>query len=236
MSHSQVQLRYIMPHHKSLRNSLVTPTTSCLHIKFGNFFANELRVAVIRTLRSAYLWTMESLIPPAPPRGWYDIECGGNAWCGGPVPRAPDKSDWGCWEEACWPEPTWTDRIAASISFRRCHHLFSFFTTKWFSENIFTFALPTFHLLRLSRITRLQLASNSELEFLLLDQTKKETKTFQQFLNFFNQHIFSSFPHFSTVKSIASQYFRRTILRYSCCCLFTLNYSRKVILIFFLIL
>ena len=78
----------------------------------------------------SYLWT--SLIPPAPPRGWlYDIECGGNG-CVGPAvvwPLGPDKSVWGCWDEACWLEPTWTDRIAASISFRRCHHFL------WFRQN-----------------------------------------------------------------------------------------------------
>lgn len=77
--------------------------------------------------QETHLWT--SLIAPAPPRGWYDdIECGGPG-CGGPAvvcPRGPDISDWGCCEEACWPEPTWTDRIAASISFRRCHRSYDF--------------------------------------------------------------------------------------------------------------
>lgn len=93
---------------------------------------------ILMNLRSVegetHLWT--SLIPaalePPPPRGWYDIDWGGRL-CGGPPDcccRGPEMSFWGCWDEACWlVEPTWTDRIAASISFRR-RHLFHDFLAR----------------------------------------------------------------------------------------------------------
>lgn len=85
---------------------------------------------------STYRWT--SLIPLLVLfLGWLycDIECGG---CGGPaLPRTPDKSDWGCCAD-CWLEPTWCDRIAASISFRRCH-LLNLFTLTHFLFQLFFF-------------------------------------------------------------------------------------------------
>lgn len=97
------------------------------HSFFRHSRENKVEISISRSIIFAewiktHRWT--SLIPPDTlVRGWlYDIECSG---CGGGpavVPLAPDSSDWGCCAD-CWLVPTWGDRIAASISFRRCHLL-----------------------------------------------------------------------------------------------------------------
>lgn len=107
--------------------------------------------------RQTHLWSLiPAALEPLPPRGWYDDMDWGGKLCGWAPAcgcRGPEMSFWGCCEAAaCWlVEPTWTDRIAASISFRR-RHLFHDFLARILSQQkhrgIFSifFYIPLFFL------------------------------------------------------------------------------------------